>query len=328
MNPTMLPYGYVSGVGDAPPSQPPTVPARESGDGHPLCHTVDDSSDSDESSSAPMKKAKTAPPQEPKGSAGLFSTTKDTRAKKDKKDDNAATAQDACPKGARPNSTGKTKAPAMPFGVNGIKVVTPQKCEKSELEACFDALKRKIPLAQQSTNSKAADLDSESERVHRASTKGRSSSASGLTLKGTVAEEVAKAEEKKVVRGRSMSARPTRPEADASTKTMTTKRTSPRTREIKIYTSGERWREHKLLMGMKRGCVVHIPCFDFHDPSTRSYCGHPGEHELILQGIVHDKKFGHWLKEAKAQVMDAVERGQHHEPSFTIIVICHKGRHR
>ena len=47
-----------------------------------------------------------------------------------------------------------------------------------------------------------------------------------------------------------------------------------------------------------------------------------------MQGIVHDKKFGHWLKEAKAQVMDAVERGQHHEPSFTIIVICQKGRHR
>ena len=328
--PPNLPYGYV--YADAPPSQPQMVPSRMSeARADPLFESPDTDSDSeDQSSIAPMKKAKTAPPQEPKGSGGLFSTTKNTRRskskdadKKDNKDDNTATAQDTCPKGARPKSTGKKKAPAMPFGVNGITIVPTQKNETSELQERFDALKRKIPLVQQSTNSMPVELDSEpEERVHRASTKARSSSASGLTVKGTVAEEV---------RGRSMSARPMRPEADGKKKPMKTTRRAPssRTREIKIYTSGEeRLREHKLQLGMERGYVVHIPCFEFHDPSTRCYCCHPGEHELILQGIVHDKKFGHWLKDAKAQVMDSVERGQHHEPSFAIIVICQKGRHR
>ena len=314
MHPTMPPYGHVSGVVDAP-----TVPARESGEGdlaervtfHRPCSDYSISSDSDKSSIAPMKKAKTA---------------NKIAAKKDNKDDNTATAQDTCPKGARPKSTGKKKAPAMPFGINGITIVPTQKNETSELQERFDALKRKIPLVQQSTNSKPVELDSEPERVHRASTKARSSSASGLTVKETVAKEV---------RGRSMSARPMRPEADASTKTMTTKRRAPssRTREIKIYTSGEeRLREHKLQLGMERGYVVHIPCFDFHDPSTKCYCGHPGEHGMILQGIVHDKKFGHWIKGAKEQVMEAVERllvlHKHHEPNFTIIFICKKGRHR
>ena len=217
----------------------------------------------------------------------------------------------------------------MPFGVNGIKV-TPipsaknhQKDETaSELQERFAAMKGKQPIQEVWKNQKSKSVfkpvAQDDEPVQR---KARSSSASGLVLKGSVDREV------QAVRVRSMSAGPMRPEADVRR----VPRTREITREIKIYTSGELWQAHK--KGMARGFIVHIPCFDFKDPSTKCYCGHPGEHEMILQGIVHDSQFRSWIKLAKGAVMAAMREHEasdaHMEhPNFSIICICRKGRHR
>ena len=329
--PPNLPYGYV--YADAPPSQP-HVFRSEGGSrmsearADPLFESPDTDSDSeDQSSIAPMKKAKTTPCREPRPS-----TTRTHReiTYKQAANKNKHVEQDTCPKSARPSS--HSKAPAMPFGVNGIKVTPipsaknhPKDETASELQERFASMKGKQPIQEVWKNQKsksvlnALSLDSrKNEPVQR---KARSSSASGLVLKGSVDREV------QAVRVRAMSAGPMRPEANVRR----VPRTREITREIKIYTSGRLCQEHK--KGMARGFIVHIPCFDFKDPSTRCYCGHPGEHEMILQGIVHDSQFRSWIKLAKAAVMAAVREheasaanGEH--PNFSIICICRKGRHR
>ena len=323
--PPNLPYGYV--YGDTTPSQAQTVPSRPAGAVDPLFQSPNTDSDSGESSSAPMKKAKREPrPSTTRTPRGLFFSTPPHAkhaANKEKHVSDTETEQDTFVKGAKAKS--QPKAPAMPFGVNGGINVTPtpsttthKKGETtSELEERFASLKRNQPLKDVCSKAKSVAKDSKpvAQDAEPVSSKARSSSASGLrlNLKGPVAKDVRK---------RSMSAGPMRPEADVRR----VARTREITREIKIYTSGELWQAHK--KGMARGFIVHIPCFDFKDPSTKCYCGHPGEHEYILQGIVHDRKFMRWIKLAKQQVMEALEAEQHLEPNFSIICICKKGRHR
>ena len=272
-----------------------------------------------------MKKAKREPrPSTTRTPRGLFFSTP-PRAEHVS---DTETEQDTFVKGAKAKS--QPKAPAMPFGVNGGINVTPtpsttthKKGETtSELEERFASLKRNQPLKDVCSKAKSVAKDSKpvAQDAEPVSSKARSSSASGLrlNLKGPVAKDVRK---------RSMSAGPVRPEADVRR----VARTREITREIKIYTSGIYTEEHK--KGMARGFIVHIPCFDFKDPSTRCYCGHPGEHEMILQGIVHDSQFRSWIKLAKAAVMAAVREHEASDanmehPNFSIICICRKGRHR